>query len=115
MVRPFLVTLFPSSNVLGDELGTELLGFGDCAMSPYTKLACWVIDGNQPLPKRGKPMTMKGFLFDYSGGSNTIAERRGAYPQEGPTGPSHTARKRHQDRYGLSLSGVKMWSMRIGD
>ena len=67
MICPFLITLLPSSNVLGDELGAELLSFSDCAMSAYTKLAGRIVDSNQPLPKRSKPMTMTLSLLDNLG------------------------------------------------
>ena len=50
--------------MLCDELGAELLGFGHSAMPTNTKLACWIVNGNQPLPKTGEPMINKMFLLD---------------------------------------------------
>jgi hypothetical protein len=51
VVCPFRIALFPSRNMLADDIRALFLRFGNGDMSIETKRACWIVDRYQTLPK----------------------------------------------------------------
>lgn len=50
MICPFLISFFPSSDVLHDQIWALLNCLGDSDMSIQAKSTCWIVDRNEPLP-----------------------------------------------------------------
>jgi hypothetical protein len=98
VVCPFRIALFPSRNMLADDVRALFLRFGNRDMSIETECSCWIVDRYQTLPGICELNILIG-----SNAQLTIAELLMVGLQQHPDVPFHIVRKKHPDRHARLL------------